>query len=189
MTPLLLLLLLLLPLNCPPLTAHLLLRYLSISGEDETSRLKSVRTGISLLLVFFLIQCFFFPCSSLSKPMEPLSPLRQESGVSKWSGSGSQVQCVAAGFHGEDEEAQAVVSAGRWGWAASCSVRCCAASGTLSGRPASPPPPPDWSPLCGRKQQHICNITEFVCLFMDKAGDVLLYYKIVVGIKEFWKLF
>lgn len=145
--------LLLLPLclfNCPPLTAHLLLRYLSISGASQrcppvlslcTQVL--VCAGISLLLVFYPV---FLLASGLSfNPTDPLCFVLRE--------SVKMMVSVVAGSRG-GRGGRSVVSAGPWGWAASCSVRCCAVSGTLSGRPASPPTPPDGSPLCDTNSTH-----------------------------------
>ena len=86
-------------------------------------------------------------------------------------GSGSQAGWVASGSLEGIGGGLAIVIAEQWGWAASCSAKCCAVSGTLSGRPASPPPPQGWSPLCN-KDKHITYMAGSIGLFMDKAGNV-----------------
>lgn len=155
--------------NRPPLTAHLLLHYLSISGEGETFRIKSVRTGACLRRY-----CHTF--SLLSSVLTSSVPLFEACGRHLLCGkraesSSSQVAWVASGSQGGIRGGLTIVIAERWGWAASCSAKCCAVSGTLSGRPASPPPPQGWSPLYN-KYKHISYIAGFICLFMDKAGNV-----------------
>lgn len=61
-------------LNCPPLTSHLLLHYLAISGENEPSCFKPVRTGARVrrdFLCFFRLLSSVSTRSGLSNPQMP----------------------------------------------------------------------------------------------------------------------
>lgn len=167
----------LLPLSifyCPPLKAHLLLCYLSISGAlwrspPILSLCAQVLVCTGIALVF--LSCVSSSSSPLSYPPIPLSFVLRE--PSESSDSGSQ------GGGGGGGRRWTVVSAEQWGWLASCSVRCCAVSGTLSGQLASRPPPPDWSPLCETHNSTyskplftcgICNIAGFICSVSSVYG-------------------
>lgn len=70
--------------------------------------------------------------------------------------------CCGVDSTNKKQGGQSAVSAGQWGWAASCSANCCGVSGTLSGRPASQPPPPEWMLLCEKMMK--ADEMKFICL-------------------------